>query len=84
MSDSPTKLPKTYSTDEAAEYLKISIPTLKRHVHETKLLVPDLDGKKGHRFLQSTLDAFNEVRKELDGRKSDNKRNNITQDQGGE
>jgi len=48
-----------YGTNEAAEYLGITVPTVKHHVHIVGDLVPDKKIGQALIFTRTTLDTFN-------------------------
>jgi hypothetical protein len=51
-----------YGTEQAAEYLGLSVPGVKYHVYTTKRLTPQLVGKSLV-FTREQLDEFNATRR---------------------
>lgn len=49
---------KLYGIQEAAEYLGLQVVTVKKHIYQTKRLVPDANVGHSLVFTQETLDAF--------------------------
>lgn len=47
-----------FSTKDAAAYLRLSVSTIKKHVHRTGLLVPDQKVGGSLVFTRETLDRF--------------------------
>jgi hypothetical protein len=56
-------IPAIYTVRQAAEYLGLTVPTIKHHIYVSHTLVPD--GQIGHNviFYQGTLDAWAATRR---------------------
>ena len=64
---SSTESPNVFGTTSAAEYLNISIPTVKYHIYNAGTLKPDMVVGGRLIFTKETLDEFNS-NKRLPGR----------------